>query len=153
MDEAEKIVTIVGSVLAREGAEFVYAGMIAACEVCKVRNVCHRAKLKDGRRYRVTVVRPAKHECSVHEGGAVVVEVTEAQITAVIPARSAAIRTRITYTPVCGDRFCKGYVFCHPDGMIEAGRYVVLEILGSYDEMCPKGKKHLKLAELRSVPT
>ena len=80
-------------------------------------------------------------------------EVAEAPITAVIPTSQATRRTRITYTPVCDDRFCKGYAFCHPDGMTDKGRYVVLEVLGSYNEMCPKGKKNLKLVELRHVPT
>jgi hypothetical protein len=37
--------------------------------------------------------------------------------------------------------------------MTENGRYVVLEVLGSYNEMCPKGKKNLKLVELRNVPS
>jgi hypothetical protein len=36
--------------------------------------------------------------------------------------------------------------------MTEKGRYVVLEVLGPYNEMCPLGKKNLKLVELRSVP-
>lgn len=153
MDEEEKIVTIVGSLLAHENAEFVYAGKIPECAGCKVTKVCHNAKLKEGRRYRVTALRPTKHECTVHAGGAVAVEVVEAQITAVIPTSRATLRTRITYTPVCDDRFCKGYALCHPDGMIEKGRYVVLEVLGSYNEMCPKGKKNLKLVELRNVPT
>jgi uncharacterized protein (UPF0179 family) len=90
---------------------------------------------------------------SFHAEGAVAVEVTEASITAVIPTSQATRRTRITYTPVCDDRFCKGYALCHPDGMTEKGRYVVLEVLSSYNEMCPKGKKNLKLVELRHVPT
>ena len=34
--EEERIITIVGSVLAKEGAEFTYAGPDAACEGCKV---------------------------------------------------------------------------------------------------------------------
>lgn len=153
MDEAEKIVTIVGSVLGFEGAEFVYAGKAPECEKCKVSKVCHNAKLKEGRRYRVVSVRPTKHECIVHENGAVAVEVSEATITAVIPTSQATRRTRITYTPVCDDRFCIGYSLCHPDGMTEKGKYVVLEVLGSYNEMCPQGKKNLKLVELRNVPT
>jgi uncharacterized protein (UPF0179 family) len=153
MDDSEKIVTIVGSVLAHEGAEFVYAKKIPECEKCKVVKVCHNAKLREDRRYRVLSVRPTKHECCVHVGGVVAVEVTETPITAVIPASQATRRTRITYTPVCDDRFCKGYALCHPDGMTEKGRYVVLEVLGSYNEMCPKGKKNLKLVELCNVPS
>ncbi|MBR5815226.1 MAG: UPF0179 family protein, partial [Methanocorpusculaceae archaeon] len=37
--EEERIITIVGSVLAKEGAEFVYAGPDSACEGCKVSRV------------------------------------------------------------------------------------------------------------------
>jgi len=152
MDTEEQIVTIVGSVFAHEGAEFVYAGKSAACESCKVAKVCHNAKLKEGKRYKVVAVRKTKHECAVHEGGAKAVEVVETIITAVIPTSQATRRTRITYTPVCDDVFCKGYAFCHPDGLTEKSRYVVLEVLGSYSE-CPKGKKNLKLVEMRPVPT
>lgn len=153
MDEPEKIVTIVGNVLGFEGAEFVYAGKPSECEKCKVAKVCHNAKLREGRRYRVVSIRPTKHECEVHLGGAVAVEVSETIITAVIPTSQATRRTRITYTPVCDNKFCKGYPLCHPDGITEKGRYVVLEVLGSYNEMCPQGKKNLKLVELRNVPT
>lgn len=152
MDNEETIVTIVGSVLAHEGAEFVYAGKAFECESCKVAKVCHNAKLKEGKRYRVVSVRKTKHTCAVHEGGARAVEVSETIITAVIPTSQATRRTRITYSPVCDDVFCKGYAFCHPDGLTEKGRYVVLEVLGSYTE-CPKGIKNLKLVEMRSVPT
>ena len=45
MDDTEKIVTIVGSVLAHEGSEFVYAGKIPECDNCKVGKVCHNAKI------------------------------------------------------------------------------------------------------------
>ena len=152
MDTEEQIVTIVGSVFAHEGAEFVYVGKSAECESCKVAKVCHNAKLKEGKRYKVVAVRRTKHECAVHEGGAKAVEVVETIITAVIPTSQATRRTRITYTPVCDDMFCKGYAFCHPDGLTEKSRYVVLEVLGPYSE-CPKGKKNLKLVEMRPVPT
>ncbi len=152
MEKEETIVTIVGSVFAHEGAEFVYAGKAAECESCKVAKVCHNAKLHEGKRYRVVSVRKTKHDCAVHEGVAKAVEVSETIITAVIPTSQATRRTRITYTPVCDDVFCKGYAFCHPDGLADNGRYVVLEVLGPYTE-CPKGKKNLKLVEMRSVPT
>lgn len=148
----DTIITIVGSVLAKEGTEFVYAGMSPACEGCKVARVCHNAKLKVGRRYRVVATRKTHHECQLHSKGAEAVEVTDAEITVVIPTSQATRRTRITYTPVCDAKFCKGYSFCHPDGMTENERYVVLEILGSYSETCPKGTKNLKLAKLRHVP-
>lgn len=152
MDKEETIITIVGSVYAQEGAEFVYAGKAPECESCKIVKVCHNAKLREGKRYRVVSVRKTKHDCAVHEGGAKAVEVEETIITAVIPTSQATRRTRITYTPVCDDVFCKGYAFCHPDGLTEKGRYVVLEVLGRYSE-CPKGVKNLKLVEMRSVPT
>ncbi len=153
MSDEEKIVTIVGEALASEGAEFVYAGKVPACEECRLQKVCHNAKLKEGRRYKVASLRKTCHKCNIHANGARAVDVTEAAITAVIPASQATRRTRITYTPVCDDKFCKGYAFCHPDGMTENGRYVVMEVLGSYTEMCPQEKKNLKLVELRNVPT
>ena len=150
--EEERIITIVGSVLAKEGAEFTYAGPDAACEGCKVARVCHNTKLRAGRRYRVSATRKTHHECPLHEGGAEAVEVVDSEMTVVIPTSQATRRTRIIYTPVCDERFCKGYAFCHPDGMVEREKYVVMEVLGSYSETCPKGIKNLKLAKLRHVP-
>ena len=150
--EEERIITIVGSVLAKEGAEFTYAGPDAACEGCKVARVCHNTKLRVGRRYRVAATRKTHHECPLHEGGAEAVEVVDSEMTVVIPTSQATRRTRIIYTPVCDERFCKGYAFCHPDGMMEKEKYVVMEVLGSYSETCPKGIKNLKLAKLRHVP-
>ena len=67
--EEERIITIVGSVLAKEGAEFTYAGPDAACEGCKVARVCHNTKLRVGRRYRVAATRKTHHDCPLHEGG------------------------------------------------------------------------------------
>ena len=150
--EEERIITIVGSVLAKEGAEFTYAGPDAACEGCKVARVCHNTKLRAGRRYRVAATRKTRHDCPLHEGGAEAVEVVDSEMTVVIPTSQATRRTRIVYTPVCDERFCKGYAFCHPDGMMEREKYVVMEVLGSYSETCPKGIKNLKLAKLRHVP-
>ena len=74
------------------------------------------------------------------------------EITVVIPTSQATRRTRIVYQPVCDEKFCKGYAFCHPDGVVEGEKYVVLEVLGSYSETCPKGIKNLKLSKLRHVP-
>ena len=150
--EEERIITIVGSVLAKEGAEFTYAGPDAACEGCKVARVCHNTKLRAGRRYRVAATRKTHHDCPLHEGGAEAVEVVDSEMTVVSPTSQATRRTRIVYTPVCDERFCKGYAFCHPDGMMEKEKYVVMEVLGSYSETCPKGIKNLKLAKLRHVP-
>ena len=150
--EEERIITIVGSVLAKEGAEFTYAGPDAACEGCKVARVCHNTKLRAGRRYRVAATRKTHHECPLHEGGAEAVEVVDSEMTVVIPTSQATRRTRIVYTPVCDERFCKGYAFCHPDWMVEKQKYVVMEVLDSYSETCPKGIKNLKLAKLRHVP-
>ena len=150
--EEERIITIVGSVLAKGGAEFTYAGPDAACEGCKVARVCHNTKLRAGRRYRVAATRKTHHDCPLHEGGAEAVEVVDSEMTVVIPTSQATRRTRIVYTPVCDERFCKGYAFCHPDGMMEKEKYVVMEVLGSYSETCPKGIKNLKLAKLRHVP-
>ena len=150
--EEERIITIVGSVLAKEGAEFTYAGMDAACENCKVARVCHNTKLRPGRRYKVVATRKTRHDCPIHECGTEAVEVVDAEMTVVIPTSQATRRTRIIYEPVCDEKFCKGYAFCHPDGMMEKEKYVVLEVLGSYSETCPKGIKNLKLARLRHVP-
>ena len=94
MGETKPKVTLIGSVLAQTGLEFVYEGAIPECGACSLRKACNN--LKAGKRYRITGVRPTQHSCPVHMDGAFVVEVVEAPIAALINADMAIKNGRIT---------------------------------------------------------
>jgi len=147
----DKIITIVGTVMAKEGEEFIYEGPIDACESCKVAKVCHNAKLRAGRRYVVTAVRPTTHNCAVHPGGATAVEVTDADIPMYLPKDVANRRTRINFEPFCNETNCRFFPLCNPAGVTPGTTYLIKET-GEIDEDLPCGRKDLKKASVSSLP-
>jgi uncharacterized protein (UPF0179 family) len=146
MAESKTKVTLVGTVLARQGNEFVYEGEVADCESCKVKKACNN--LQKGRRYRIVTVRTTHHDCEVHLNGATAVEVTEAPITALINAEMAIVNSKIRLESSCNRADCRSYPLCRPDGIVEGEKYVVSEVLGNASDICDKGRA-LKLVEIR----
>ena len=49
MADTKTKVTLVGTVLAKQGVEFIYEGEVAACDSCKVKKACNN--LQKGRKY------------------------------------------------------------------------------------------------------
>lgn len=76
------LVTLIGEKLAIEDCEFVYIGPNNECRNCKLKTVCFN--LKPGRKYKITSVREKRHNCSIHEGNAAVVEVQELPIVTAV---------------------------------------------------------------------
>lgn len=148
MGETKPKVTLIGSVLARTGLEFVYEGTIPECGACSLRKACNN--LKAGKRYRITGVRPTQHSCPVHMDGALVVEVVEAPIAALINADMAIKNGRILFESPCTKGGCTSYDLCHPDGVIEGEKYTVTEVLGNAPEPCERGRA-MKLVHLLSA--
>jgi len=148
----DKIITIVGTVMAKEGAEFIYDGPIDACESCKVAKVCHNAKLRVGRRYVVTSVRPTTHSCAVHPGGATAVEVTDADIQMYLPKDMANRRTRFNFEPFCNETNCRFFTLCNPAGVTPGISYLIKET-GEISENLPCGRKDLKKTIVSSLPS
>jgi uncharacterized protein (UPF0179 family) len=148
MAEAKTKVTLIGTVHARQGVEFVYEGDVASCDSCKVKKACHN--LQKGRKYRIITVRTTHHECSVHLNGATAVEVSEAPVTALIGADMAIANSRIRFDVSCNKAECKSFSLCHPDGIVEGEKYIVIDVLGNAPDICFKGRA-LKLVELRGV--
>jgi uncharacterized protein (UPF0179 family) len=146
MTDAKTKVTLIGTVYARQGVEFVYEGEIPVCETCKVKKACHN--LVRGRKYRIVTVRTTHHECSVHLNGATAVEVMEAPVTALISAEMAIINSRIKFEVSCNKGECRSYDLCHPDGIVDGEKYVVADVLGNAPDICEKGRA-LKLVEIR----
>ncbi|NLN09133.1 MAG: UPF0179 family protein [Methanoculleus thermophilus] len=143
-------VTLIGAALAKQGLEFVYEGTTCPeCENCKVSKVCHN--LQPGKKYRIMGIRSnTRHECPVHHEAAVAVDVAEAPVVALISADMAIANSQVRYESSCSRTDCRSYSLCHPDGIIEKGKYIVGEVLGNAPEICERGRS-LRLVELRPV--
>lgn len=147
MNEAKTKVTLIGTVYARQGFEFIYEGEASHCETCKVKKACHN--LVKGRKYRIVTIRTTHHECPVHANGATAVEVMEAPVTALISAEMAIPNSRIRFEASCNKSDCRSYDLCHPDGLVDGEKYIVADVLGNAPDICEKGRT-LKLVELKS---
>lgn len=139
-------VTLVGTVMAKQGIEFIYEGEVAGCDTCKVKKACNN--LQTGRKYRVVSVRTTHHECMVHLNGATAVEVIEAPITVLINAEMAIINSKIKLEISCKKSNCRSFPLCHPDGIMEGEKYIVHDVLGNAPDLCEKGRV-LKLVTIR----
>jgi len=144
--DAKTKVTLVGTVLAKQGVEFIYEGEIAACDSCKVKKACNN--LQKGRKYRIVSVRTTHHECAVHLNGATAVEVTDAPITMLISPEMAIVNSKIKPEISCNKSDCRSFSLCRPDGVVEGEKYIVADVIGNASDICEKGRS-LKLVEIR----
>jgi uncharacterized protein (UPF0179 family) len=146
MAEGKTKVTLVGTVLAKQGIEFIYEGEVAACDTCKVKKACNN--LQTGRKYRIVSVRTTHHECLVHLNGATAVEVVEAPITVLINADMAIVNSKIKPDLSCSKSDCRSFSLCRPEGVVDGEKYIVAEVLGNASDICEKGRV-LKLVEIK----
>jgi uncharacterized protein len=146
MSEIKTKVTLVGTVLAKQGVEFIYEGEAADCNSCKVKKACNN--LQVGRKYRIVSVRSTHHECMVHLDGATAVEVMEAPVTALINADMAIVNSKIKVDLSCNKSDCRSYSLCRPDGVVDGEKYIVTDVLGNASDICPKGRA-LKLVDIK----
>jgi hypothetical protein len=146
MMETKNKVTLVGTVLAKPGIEFIYEGESAECDTCKVKKACNN--LVRGHRYRIITVRSTHHDCNVHLNGATAVEVMDAPVTMLINADMAMPNSKIKIEFSCNKSDCKSYTLCRPDGVVEGEKYIVADVLGNASDICDKGRA-LKLVEIR----
>ncbi|MFZ0005995.1 MAG: UPF0179 family protein [Methanoregula sp.] len=146
MVETKTKVTLVGTVLAKPGIEFVYEGESTECGTCKVKKACNN--LVKGHRYRIITVRSTHHDCAIHFNGATAVEVMEAPVTMLISADMAMVNSRIKVEFSCNKADCKSYVLCRPDGVVEGEKYFIADVLGNASDICSKGRA-LKLVEIK----
>ena len=138
--------TLVGTVLAKPGIEFIYEGESAECDTCKVKKACNN--LVKGHRYRIITVRSTHHDCNVHLNGATAVEVMDAPVTMLINADMAMPNSRVKIEFSCNKSDCKSYSLCRPDGVVEGEKYIIADVLGNASDICDKGRA-LKLVEIR----
>ena len=148
MAEAKTKVTLVGTVLAKQGIEFIYEGEVAGCDTCKIKKACNN--LQVGRKYRIVSVRTTHHDCPVHLNGATAVEVTDAPVSALINADMAIINSKVKIEFSCNKSDCRSFPLCRPDGLVAGEKYIVTDILGNAPDICYKGRS-LKLVDVRPV--
>ncbi len=146
MADTKTKVTLVGTVLAKQGTEFIYEGEIADCGTCKVKKACHN--LQKGLKYRIVSVRTTHHECAVHLNGATAVEVTEAPITLLISPEMAIVNSKIKPEFSCNKHDCRSFDLCRPEGVTDGEKYIVVDVLGNAPDICEKGRA-LKLVEIK----
>ncbi|HUH79428.1 MAG TPA: UPF0179 family protein [Methanoregula sp.] len=146
MAESKTKVTLVGTVLARQGTEFIYEGEAAECDNCKVKKACNN--LQKGRRYRIVTVRTTHHECPVHLNGATAVEVMDAPVTMLINADMAIVNSKIKVELSCNRGECRSFALCRPEGVVDGEKYIVADVIGNAPEICDKGRA-LKLVEIK----
>jgi len=148
MTEAKTKVTLVGTVLAKPGVEFVYEGEVAECSTCKVKKACNN--LTKGHRYRIITVRSTHHECIIHLNGATAVEVIDAPATMLINADMAMMNSRVKIEFSCNKTDCRSFSLCHPDGVVEGEKYIIAEVVGNAPDICDKGRA-LKMVEIKPI--
>ncbi|HZK29978.1 MAG TPA: UPF0179 family protein [Methanoregula sp.] len=146
MAEVKTKVTLVGTVMAKQGVEFIYEGEVAGCDTCKVKKACNN--LQPGRKYRIVSVRTTHHECGVHLNGTTAVEVIDAPVTALINADMAMVNSKIKLELSCSKNECRSYPLCRPDGVVTGEKYIVHTVLGKPSDVCEKGRA-LKLVEIK----
>ncbi len=132
-------VTLIGKNLAKEGTEFAYVGITKKCRNCKLKTVC--SNLKAGRSYKVLKVREKEHECDLHQGGVVAIEIEKLPFVAVVKKEQAEGTVTSFHEEDCEEISCKNYCFCHPS--VNEKEYQIVEILG--DIKCPLGYKLKKV--------
>lgn len=136
------LVTLIGEKLAKVDNIFTYIGPNNECRNCKLKTVCFN--LKTGRKYKITSIREKRHNCNVHEGVVVVVEVTEMPIiTSVDKKLSKGFKGKIEKKE-CNNIGCDHYEICSIELQKEK-KYTITETFEIIE--CPIGYD-LKKAEL-----
>lgn len=138
--------TVIGETIAKPGLVFRYEGETdPGCATCKLRKQCHTKELKAGREYRITDVRPIKHDvCHVFEGKVqiVAVDANPLPLRITIPV-SAARGTGVSkHWEECGAS-CLYKPFCNPRSLPEGTTARIEKVEG--DVPCLVGRK-LKFA-------
>jgi len=136
------LVTLIGEKIAKEGTEFIYIGPINECRNCKLKTVCFN--LKTGRRYKITSLREKKHNCSVHEGSAAVVEVQEMPIISTVDKKYSEGENIKFNSERCKSIGCTNYSLCKV-GLNKDKKYKIVKIYEKVE--CPMGYE-LNRAEL-----
>lgn len=136
-------ITLIGEKQAIVENEFIYLGPNSDCGNCKLKNVCFN--LTPYKLYKITKVRDKKHQCNIHEGSAIVVELEEIPIVAGIEKKISEGSTASIKNKNCKKIDCENYYICNNISIKENQKYKVYKIIGKIK--CPIGY-NLQKAEL-----
>ncbi|MCL4343157.1 MAG: UPF0179 family protein [Candidatus Thermoplasmatota archaeon] len=131
-------VSFIGTSIAREGLEFVFAGSLQECSGCKVKNVCF--SLEPGRKYRVAKVREKTNPCGVFLGDravAVEVEEVEEHLNTRYDLSVQEGSTITTTSMKCGQLACPNLETCNLLFMREGIKAKIEKVEGKLE--CPAG--------------
>lgn len=148
MTDTDTTITLVGSRLAKEGADFVFLGESRECQKCKLKRTC--LNLEPGRKYRIVKMRgDTVHECFIHDAGVIAVEVVSSPIVAAIDSKKAIAGARISYErPKCSSYDDSLYDLMNPEGIKSGDKCTVARVIENIDEGlsgCSLKKVELKL--------
>lgn len=142
------MITLIGINLAQKGLKFMHYGAASACQSCRFKNTCIDT-LEEGRVYQIKNVKDTKHPCPIHEGGYVkVVEVSKADIKALIDSKISFEGSNIIFNPAKCDESCQEIELCQPEGLYENDRCKIVKNLGKSETKCSK-EQDLSLVLLR----
>jgi len=134
MVEVDTTITLIGSRLAKEGMEFIFEGESNECNRCKLKNTC--LNLEKGRRYKVVGIKtPSVHECFLHDGGVIAVEVVKSPVVAILDSRKAIRGAKISYEPPkCSDVPDDMYDLFFPEGLRTGDKCTITDILDNIED-------------------
>ncbi len=135
------LVTLVGEQLAVEGQEFVYLGSNSECRNCQLKTVCFN--LKPGRNYRITKLRDKFHDCNIHEGKVIVVEVEELPLTVAVTKEPSEGAATTIEKKECKNIGCDSFEICTTTALQNGKTYTVKKV---YEKLtCPKNYELYKV--------
>lgn len=125
------LVTIIGEQLAEKNNEFIFFGPLNECRNCKLKTVCFN--LKPFHQYKIIDVRDKRHNCNVHEGSAVVVEVEEQPITTTVDKKISKGSIAQLEPRLCSQSFCDFYDPCTSPAIQKGKKYKIETIISDID--------------------
>lgn len=139
MADSDTIITLIGSRLANEGMSFTFMGETPDCDKCNLKSTC--MNLEKGRIYTITNVRNTTvHDCAIHDGGVIAVDVTVAPVITSMDSKKAVEGANIRYeVPNCEEIECGMYDVCHPKGVKKGDKCTIIQVIGNMDEECILG--------------
>ena len=127
--------------------EFIFEGESNECNKCKLKNTC--LNLEKGRKYKVVRIKtPTIHECFLHDGGVIAVEVVRSPVVAILDSRKAIRGAKISYEPPkCNNVPDDMYDLFFPEGMRTGDKCTVTDILDNIEDedICAISLKKVEL--------
>ena len=147
MADDNTTITLIGSRLAQEGLTFTFMGETPECDKCNLRSTC--MNLEKGRIYEIINIRNTTvHDCAIHDGGVITVDVIKAPVITSMDSRKAVEGANVRYeSQSCDEIECDMYDLCHPKGIKKGDKCTIVQVIGNLDDECVLGYS-LKKVEL-----